>query len=148
MKSVKMKVSDLVTKLKSNRIKHEKEYREAVADFRTLCKKKLTWAVSKVKEPDAKIDISKQISSLSISESAPCCYLRSYDRAITMLEMSSDTIIEVTEEDFRNYVMDEWNWKDSFTISNRGYKMSVNEFCMPASMATVNYVDDDPESIG
>jgi hypothetical protein len=44
-----------------------------------------------------------------------------YDRAIEMLEMSVDDVIELSEDDFRCYVQDKWRWKGAWAISNKLY---------------------------
>ena len=48
-----------------------------------------------------------------------------YDRAIRMMEMSEDEIIEISELDFECYVLDNWAWKKNFLISNMGYSATA-----------------------
>jgi hypothetical protein len=52
----------------------------------------------------------------------PVSYEDSYKRAIRMLELSVDDIIEVEEDVFNQLVLDEWSWKRSFTANSTMYK--------------------------
>jgi len=51
----------------------------------------------------------------------PVDQTREYDRVIRALEMSVDTNIELTEDEFSQYVMDDWSWKHQFLMSNSTY---------------------------
>jgi hypothetical protein len=44
-----------------------------------------------------------------------------YDREIRMLEMEIDDTIRLSAHEFDRYVMDNWGWKASFTMSNAPY---------------------------
>ena len=45
-----------------------------------------------------------------------------------MLEMSVDDEIELTEEEFSNIILDDWNWKRNFARLNSNYKMSLAKY--------------------
>ena len=51
----------------------------------------------------------------------PVDQTREYDRVIRALEMSVDTKIELTEDEFSQYEMDDWSWKRQFLASNSLY---------------------------
>jgi hypothetical protein len=51
----------------------------------------------------------------------PMDQTRDYDRAITMLDMTTADDIELTPEQFQCYVMDDWSWKHQFSASNSNY---------------------------
>lgn len=53
----------------------------------------------------------------------PPRYLAEYDRALAQIEWSIDDYIELTQNDFRRYVLDEWDWKISFA-SNKYTEMA------------------------
>lgn len=40
-----------------------------------------------------------------------------YDRILTMAEMSVAGTVDLTEDEFAMYVMDQWHWKQSFSAS-------------------------------
>lgn len=44
-----------------------------------------------------------------------------YDRILAMAEMSIDDSLELTEDEFGMYVMDQWRWKQSFSDSTARY---------------------------
>jgi hypothetical protein len=44
-----------------------------------------------------------------------------YDRVIKMLEMSVDSLIELDEGAFDQYVMDNWSWKGDALATNEMY---------------------------
>lgn len=51
----------------------------------------------------------------------PVSHLGDYNRVIKMLEMSVEQEISLTSHEFEQYIMDKWNWKDSFRLSNAKY---------------------------
>ncbi len=48
-------------------------------------------------------------------------HTRDYDRRIKMYEMDIDDTIEMTEQEFAQYVLDDWGWKQAWTTSNTAY---------------------------
>lgn len=125
MKSVKIEAKKLLEVLKENRAKHESDYKKSVEGYE---KDLLEVSESNVK-------IAKKVASL-IKEgeltkahqnwfealpSKPNSYLDHYDRAIRMVELSADEIIELESEIFNQLVMDEWGWKKQFVTSNAKY---------------------------
>jgi len=49
----------------------------------------------------------------------------SYKRAIRMLELSVEDIIEVEEDIFNQLVLDEWSWKNQFVNLTLLYKTGL-----------------------
>jgi hypothetical protein len=39
--------------------------------------------------------------------------------------MSTDTVVELSEQEFRQYVMDDWSWKHNFLASNAMYSAAA-----------------------
>src|SRR5512135_751786 len=58
-----------------------------------------------------------------IMASKPENHLKDYDVVIKMLQSAQDMNIEFTPEEFKNYMLDEWEWKMSFcrTVVNTYY---------------------------
>jgi hypothetical protein len=50
---------------------------------------------------------------------------KDYDRAIRMVELSVYDNVELTEAQFESYVLNNWDWKQSFLASNAGYATSA-----------------------
>ena len=113
MQTVKVKKADLLRILKKNRAEHRSIFEEASEAFRKEVIKVLDKRLA-----DAKAD--KRIR-LRIDMTQPMDQTSEYDQAIAMCEMSVDDEIELSHEDFRNYVLDKWNWRDQFIASNRNY---------------------------
>ncbi len=53
----------------------------------------------------------------------PIDQTKEYDRAVRMLELAVDENIELTEQQFANYVMDEWQWSQHFMAMNSLYSL-------------------------
>ena len=52
---------------------------------------------------------------------APTSYAKQYENVIKQLEMSSDNIITLDANEFRNYILDEWNFRDAFYTQTTRY---------------------------
>jgi hypothetical protein len=120
MNSVKIDRDQLKTIVLENKQKHIAEYTEAVSDYKT--------AVLKIAKDNLKLaqttdmDKFKQIKSVP---TPPQSYENDYNRAIRMLELSVETVIELEDEIFNQLVLDEWNWKFNFSLSNTTYKTLI-----------------------
>ncbi len=55
----------------------------------------------------------------------PNSYEQSYTRAIRMLELSIEDIIELDDTTFNQLVLDEWGWKSNFQLSGSLYKSLI-----------------------
>jgi hypothetical protein len=117
MNSIKMNRLELLAIVRENKEKHMAEFIEAVADYKTLVLQTAKANLSFAKTAD--LVEFKKIKPLP---SAPQSYETSYARAIRMLELSVEEIIEVEEDVFNQLVLDEWDWKRNFTVSNAMYK--------------------------
>lgn len=113
MEMVKVKKSELLRKLKENRAGHREIFEEASEAFRKEVIKILDERLA-----DAKA--GRRIR-LSIGLTQPMDQTSAYDQAIAMCEMSVDDEIELSHENFRNYVLDRWHWREQFIASNEGY---------------------------
>jgi hypothetical protein len=114
-----MKKSVLYEKVVSNREKHKKEYEEAVEDYKA--------AVLRISQANLKLaktaDLNKFKEIRSIPPS-PMNYLSSYEKSISMLEHTVEEEIEIDDGLYSQLVLDQWAWKDNFTLSNSSYKLS------------------------
>ena len=117
MNSIKMKRIELLDIVRANKEKHIAEFIEAVADYKVLVLK-----ITKTNLSFAKSEDLEEFKKIKAIPSAPISYEDSYKRAIRMLELSIDDIIEVEEDVFNQLVLDEWSWKRGFIASNTIYK--------------------------
>ena len=58
---------------------------------------------------------------LHVGLSHPVSNLEDYDEVIAMLEMTTDKEVELTSDQFRQYVMDKWHWRASAYALNQSY---------------------------
>ena len=112
MHSVKILTSDLLKALTDNRAKHRADYTSAMEVYRdeVITAVDNMWTAAHKREDVRPLHLVK-----------PTNYLREYDRAIKMATMSVDKEVELDQNDFAQYVMDEWAWKSSFTAMTSTY---------------------------
>jgi hypothetical protein len=53
----------------------------------------------------------------------PVDHTRDYDRVISMLKMDLAKTVELSESDYSQYVLDDWEWKRQFLGTNRAYSV-------------------------
>lgn len=111
--SMKYAVSDLLKKVRANREKHIADFKKAMDEYR----KDLIIVLEK------KIKAAKENQRVyhSIQLEYPVEFSAEYDRAIQMLEMTSDETVSLDPVLFAQLVQDEWDWKDQFSNSTQSY---------------------------
>lgn len=117
MNEIKVKKSELLDVLKTNREAHRKIFLEAADGYRTA-------AIAELDAMLAEAKAGKKIRR-SVALVEPQDQTSDYDRVIRMLEMSQDDIIELEEHDFMQYVLDDWQWKRQFLHSNSVYSATA-----------------------
>lgn len=121
MNAIKMNRLELLQIVRANKITHIAEFLEAVEDY-----KKLVLQIAQGNVKLAKTADLEQFKRIKAQPAAPVSYENDYQRAIRMLELSVEDVIEVEEDVFNQLVLDEWSWKRSFTMSNSTYKVGAN----------------------
>lgn len=106
MRSVKISASKLLNILVENRDKHVKDFNEATEGYRIDAIAALEKVLQEAKD-------GKEIQHY-ISVVKPTSYKESYDTVIRMLELSSENEVELTMQEFSQYVEDKWQWKQAF----------------------------------
>ena len=119
MQTVKINKAELLTVVKANREQHRKIFDEAITGYRECAIKELDAMLAEAKT-------GKRIRR-SVSLVEPVDQTREYDKAIRMLEMSVEDVIELEDHEFSNYVLDDWGWKKSFLASNRAYSKTADD---------------------
>ena len=117
MNAIKMKRLELLDIVRANKEKHIAEYLEAVTDYKAL--------VIQVAAANLKLAKTGELDQIKRTKSlpqAPQSFEDSYKRAIRMLELSVEDVIEVEEDVFNQLVLDEWNWKRGFIAATTSYK--------------------------
>lgn len=120
MKNVRMKREELLAIIKENQAKHIAAFTESVEDFKKLV---LSTAIANLEL--AKTNNLVEFEKIENNPNPPVSYESDYNRSIRMLELSVDDIIEIDEALFKQLVLDEWYWKNTFLLSNSTYKMGI-----------------------
>ncbi len=120
MNAIKMQRLQLLEIVQNNKVKHVDAFIEAVSDYKML--------VLQIAEDNVKLARSASLDSFKKMKSMPATpvsYEDSYKRAIRMLELSVDDIIEIEEDVFNQLVLDEWSWKRGFEMAGAMYKSAM-----------------------
>lgn len=117
MRNVKINKNELLGIVRENKEKHTAAFTEAVEDYKAAALKIAADNLKLAKTGD--LDRIAQIKALPLK---PVSYADSYGRAIRMLELSVDDVIELEDDVFNQLVLDEWHWKTAFVASSALYK--------------------------
>ena len=120
MENVTVNKVELLEKIRANREDHRRIFEEALAGFQA----KVTQELDKMV-----VRASRGIrESVAISIRAPEDHTRDYDRVIAMLEMSVEDEISLTQSNFAQYVMDDWDWQGRFLSNVYGSGTARSKF--------------------
>lgn len=114
MKTVKIKVSELLKHLKTNRTNHIKDYTESMVGYRKAILDELK---GKHLVACQNLDVSHTLQTVR-----PVSFVKSYDEVISMLEWTTEKEVDLDRNEFTMYVQDQWGWKDSFLATTQIYK--------------------------
>lgn len=110
---VTIKKSELLFAIRKNREEHRSTFLRAQEGYRAAVIAELERSLADARE-------GKRIRR-SIELIEPIERNKDYDRVIKMLEMSTAEEVTVSETQFAQYVLDEWDWKAQFNLSNLAY---------------------------
>ncbi len=117
MKKMVFKKKKLLEAIKGNRDQHQHVFEEALLGY----KEKIIEVLEENLE-DARTGV---MIDETIYLQRPVNHTRDYDRVLMMLEMSDDETHELSEQEFAQYVMDDWSWKRQFLMTNSAYSLSA-----------------------
>ncbi len=103
----------LLKTLQTNHDKHAKEYDKAKRGWVKLFRKEL---VDKL----ATLDAGGKLE-LHITNQKPESHLDDYAEAIEMVGFHAHPTIELDQQEFRQFMKDDWNWKRLWAASNSTY---------------------------
>jgi hypothetical protein len=112
-KAIRVNRDELLEALRKNRAAHREMFERAAVGYRKRA----------IEELDASLQDAKAGKKIrrSIGLVEPMDQTKDYDRVIRMLEMTVDQIVTIGAQEFQQYVMDDWSWKEQFTTSNAAY---------------------------
>ncbi len=110
---VSVKKDELLAAIRKNREGHREEFLEAQKWYR----------VEVIEQLDRMLADARDGKELRVTVNlvAPQEHTKDYDRVIRMLEMSTADTITVGEQQFAQYVLDEWGWMQAFKTSTSTY---------------------------
>lgn len=120
MRTVKLDKNELLKIVRENKEKHVSAFNEAVADYKVAVKK-----LCNENYDLAHTGELSQLEKIRPMPTLPVSYEDNYSRAIRMLELSVDSVIELEDQIFNQLVLDEWSWKRGFSASAALYKTMV-----------------------
>lgn len=127
MNSIKMNRQELLKIVRDNKEKHEADFVETVADHAAamikIAEKNVRIALANRKS--VKAGLHAKIVNPQGYLNAPKSFAVEYGRAIRMLELSVEDVIDVEEDVFNQLVLDEWSWKNSFVGTQALYKSLI-----------------------
>lgn len=114
MNTIEVSKEELLEVLKTNKATHQSEYESAYEGYVV----KASEALDKMKQDL----LAGKKSGLYFDLPEPQNYVEHYDLAIEMLEMDKNQLVTLSVGDFKQYVKDQWAWKEGFTLSNSAYR--------------------------
>ncbi len=123
MKQISASTSEVLTKLKENRSKHVEAFNKAEDGWLEAARLVLTVRLARVKDCLAKEfkGDAPDLNFFELENDKPRCYVEDYDTAIAMLELHQEDQITLSAQDVSSYVLDQWGWKETFSMSNTKY---------------------------
>ena len=118
MNNLKFDKTKLLEIIKQNKTQHRAIFEEAYEGFYDA----LIAQLDKMKENA----LAKKKVSMYVGLTEPVDMTSEYDEVIQMLELTSDDSITLDQRQFKNYVLDEWNWKGQFITANSTYANNIS----------------------
>lgn len=123
MKEVKIKTTDLIDKISKNLEQHILDYNEACKDYNEAIK--TLSSNNKYIAYDDDLSVEEKYNKMKKFPSPPQSYVEEYETAREMALMSCDLEVVLSEQEFKQLILDQWHWKDSFLLSNAMYKTMI-----------------------
>lgn len=122
-REVKVRRGELLEILHANRSRHIEEYQLACGGYRAAALKRIDEVFEEVRGSINRLKEGETIAvvGLRFGLEVPASHERSYDQIIKMMEMSVDEEIVLTASQFACFVMDDWDWKGAWQLSNSQY---------------------------
>ena len=113
MQRVTVDKSEFVERVGKNRDRHRAVFEQALEGYRARMVAELERRIEDLRR-------GRRIEQY-IGLPEPEDHTADYDRVLAMAEMSIHDTVELTQEDFAMYVMDQWRWKQDFTETTTRY---------------------------
>lgn len=114
LNNLTMQKDVLLKIVKNNRVCHKIEYEEAFEHYRILQLAKIKESVEKFKDEPCAKNLPERLQM-------PVEHLDDYDEVISALEHMENNSVELSENQYRQYVLDKWTFSESFKNINSTY---------------------------
>lgn len=118
MNTIRIKKTELVGIIEQNKREHREIFLQAQNKYRERV----------IAELDSRLERARAGKNPALRELTmiiePQDHTGEYERALKMLGLSVDDVIELDEQRFRCLVQDEWEWSRQWAMSNSGYVSS------------------------
>jgi len=116
MQTIQIHKQKLLPIIQANKIKHDNFYNAALSGYWTKAQEVLTERLTNVKN-------HQEIDNY-LGLSTPENHADDYVRAISMIQLSENDVLQLTEQEFDAYVRNQWGWRKSFNTINSSYTFS------------------------
>ena len=107
----------LLEKVRENYLAHRQKFEEAMDGYKVKVVGLLEEHIQRIRDNAPE----KVLIQLPMPED----HSSDYERVIEMLEWSKDTELELDEQEFATYVLDQWGWQEGFTQTYAMYSSSA-----------------------
>ena len=118
MEKIMVSKNKLLKTLKNNRTDHKRIFEDAMIGFRKAVVKELTKALKQAKNGGKLI--------LKIDLIHPISFEDDYNKAIGLLELCVSETVDIDEVDYKNYILDDWGWKSTFSSASSSYSSGAS----------------------
>ena len=113
-RKVEVSKDELLLKLKENKKLHIAEFKETQEEYNDACILKIEQILLEAKKRPISVNTSIHLSP-------PQSHIKDYEDIIGMLEFSTQNTLEITMEEYKSWVLNEWEWRRSFAATKMSY---------------------------
>jgi hypothetical protein len=113
MREVTMKKSDLLARVEENREGHREVYEKAMDGYTKAAVAFFQEQLERAKDGNTFVTY--------FGEPMPEDHTDDYDNVLDMLDMEVGDQITLSNAEFRQYVRDDWGWKQTFIATSSNY---------------------------
>ena len=111
-RTINVNKEKLIAQILANKENHVKEYEKAVVAYKKEALKQLAEQTKRVEEGalDAKLELIEPVNNA-----------KNYDKIVDMFQWEENEIVELSQDEFREYVQDETEFAQRAKMSNAYY---------------------------
>ena len=105
---------ELIAALLANREQHRAAFENAMDGYQAECIRILEQNIEQYRNGRVK-------KQLYLHEQLPVDHTRDYDTVIGLMKFSVGDVVELSPSEYRQYVLDDWEWKVQWAASTAKY---------------------------